>query len=504
MALRKPWSSALLTGLASAFFMLSGNPASAETHLLVMGGGGSPTSNQVSLEKNVNYFYRVLDRLGLDKSPRDIMFACGQQPGTNDVIYNATASDDPQTMRLIDALVGPGKGISRQFRPHDIGGGEITSSKDNIVKWFDTHADQIGKTDKLLIYFTGHGGRGEKDNAQNTCLYLWPNHNMRMQDFTTQLDKLDPKTPVVMVMVQCFSGGFANAIFNDGDPAKGLSDYNRCGFYAAVHSRPAAGCTSHVNEADYKEYSSYFWAGLSGEDRLGEEVRKPDYDGDGKTSYLEAHAYAIIESDSTDLSMTTTDRMARAIEVDITDPRAAVLSEDSAYPDLLAAANPIRKAILEGLSRRMGLVGDDRVEQAQAKLEEAKQQRSELFRQGRELGRELAGLRKQLIEPIRGRWPELSESKGDAALTTVLEQADPIRLAVAGKDTYAQIGEKLDALKQIDEQRDALTATVAHAERFLYACESVAKIDTLLRFGTPEEVKAYKQLLARERAIPTR
>ena len=479
-------------------------PASAETHLLVMGGGGAPTSNQISLEKNVNYFYRVIDRIGLDKAPRDILFACGNEPATNDVVYNAAASDDPHVMRLIDTLIGPGKGISKQFRPHDIGGGEITSSKDNIVKWFDEHADQIGKKDRLLLYFTGHGGKGEKDNDQNTCLYLWPNHNMRMHDFTAELDKLDPDTPVVMVMVQCYSGGFANVIFNEGDPAKGLSDANRCGFFAAVHSRTAAGCTTHVNEADYKEYSSYFWAALSGEERLGERVDKPDYDGDGRTSYLEAHAYAIIHSDSTDLSITTTDRMVRAIEVPEGEATVARLSQDSAYPDLLASADTIRKAILEGLSGRLNLVGDDRVVQAQAALEQAQKDRSDLSSRQREVGKELSNLRKQLVEPISERWPALADPKNEQALSTVLDHAEPIRLAIAGSDTYAQINAKLDELDQIGAEREALTATIAHAERFLYACESVAKIDTLLRLGSPEQVKAYKALLAREMATPKR
>lgn len=490
--------------LAGALGFSTTQTATAETHLLVMGGGSSPTSNQISLEKNVNYFYRVLDHLGLDQSPRDILFACGDKPETNDVVYNASASDDPEVVRLIDMLVGPGKAISKQFRPHDIGGGEITSSKDNIVKWFDDHAGELEKNDNLLIYFTGHGGRGTKEDKQNTSLYLWPKHNIRVDAFTTELDKMDPDTPVVMVMVQCFSGGFANVIFKEGDPAKGLSDYNRCGFYAAVHSRPAAGCTPHVNEADYKEYSSYFWAALSGEDRLGELVDRPDYDGDGKTTYLEAHAYAIIHSDSTDLSMTTTDRMARAIEVAIEDEEAGRLSEDSAYPDLHAAADPIRRAMLEGLGGRLDLVGDDRTAQAREALSRARKDRGELYKRQRELGKEINALRKELIEPISERWPDLADPKNGDALGTVVEHADPIRVAIAGQSAYGELNEKLDALEQIREQRDALTATIAHAERYLYTCQSVAKIDTLLRFGTAEQVAAYEQLLAREMATPKR
>ena len=97
-------------------------------------------------------------------------------------------------------------------------------------------------------------------------------------------------------MVQCYSGGFANIIFNEGDADKGLTDHTRAGFCATLHTRLAAGCTPDINEANYREYSTYFWEALFGETRLGKKVKKPDYDGDGKTSYAEAHAYTILKS----------------------------------------------------------------------------------------------------------------------------------------------------------------------------------------------------------------
>ncbi len=481
-------------------------PATAETHLLVMGGGSKPSSNQVSLEKNVNYFYRVIERIGLGNAQRDILFACGDDPTKDDVQYIATASDDPDTMRLIEVLIGPGKGQSMQYRPHDIGGGEAMSSRDNIVAWFDRHRegelDQLNQDDQLLVYFTGHGGRGPKDDKQNTSLYLWPNHNIRMNAFTQELDKLDPDTPVVMVMVQCFSGGFANVIFNEGDPARGLSEHNRCGFFAAVHSRTAAGCTPNVNEADYKEYSSYFWAALCGEDRLGVGVDRPDYNSDGQTDYLEAHAYAMIHSDSTDLSMTTSDRLVRAIEVPDAKPGESRLSQDSAYPDLYDVADPARRAILDGLSERLGLTGDNRSRQAREALNNARRQRIALSRKQRTIAKELAAPRTELTEKLTERWPELSDRKDPAALACVVEHAGPIRQAIAGEDAFATMIQQLDELASIRVEREALTATIAHAERFLYTCETLAKTDTLLRFGKPEYYKAYYDLLAREMATP--
>lgn len=39
-------------------------------HLLLMGGGSEPKNNQISLEKNMLYFQRVQDQLGLGSDPQ--------------------------------------------------------------------------------------------------------------------------------------------------------------------------------------------------------------------------------------------------------------------------------------------------------------------------------------------------------------------------------------------------------------------------------------------------
>lgn len=479
---------------------LVGCAASSSPRLLVMGGGGKPASNQVSLEKNVNYFYRVQELLSLGDARRDVLFACGRDPAVEDVQYIAPASADAEVMRLIDVVIGPGKGNIKRYRPHEVGGGERASSPENIQGWFDEQAGTLTGDDRVLIYFTGHGGKGEKENEQNTTLHLWPGTAMRMSAFVGELDKLEPQTPVVLVMVQCYSGGFANTIFIEGDPAQGLSGYNRCGFFASVHDRPASGCTPHVNEADYKEYSSYFWAALSGEDRLGERVERPDFDGDGRTSYLEAHGYALIQSDSMDLSICTSDRLVRAVEVEV-DP-GEVKSEASSYDQLLAAADPVRRAVLEGLSARLGLSGTDRAAAAQELLDKAKAEQQELKTQRGTLMREFMPERTKVMEPLIERWPELKNTRDEAALRTVVEQAPAIRAMLAESDAYRGLIERLDELEAIKARDAALVSTIAHVERFLYTLETVARIDTLTRFGTAEQVEAYRALHSREMATP--
>src|SRR5207247_1966972 len=86
---------------------------------------------------------------------------------------------------------------------------------------------------------------------------------------------------------------------------------SRCGFFATTHDRMAAGCTADVMEESYQDYSTYFFAALDGKTRTGERVTGCDYDGDGVVSWEEAHAYALLTSDTVDISMMTSDNFLR-------------------------------------------------------------------------------------------------------------------------------------------------------------------------------------------------
>ncbi len=203
----------------------------------------------------------------------------------------------------------------------------------------DRRLGQLGKTlksgDRLILYATAHGGKAKKPNEEDnddagdeedqqpetnpefnpydTTLYFWNRKQVPASRFEGMLDQLPTDLPVVLVMVQCYSGGFSHTIFNDANAALALSPHPRCGFFSQVYDRPAAGCTSDVKEADYQEYSSFFWAALGGQTRTGQPVTSADFDGDGRVSFAEAHAYAVLESDTIDVPIRTTGALLRAL-----------------------------------------------------------------------------------------------------------------------------------------------------------------------------------------------
>jgi hypothetical protein len=126
----------------------------------------------------------------------------------------------------------------------------------------------------------------------------------------------------------------------------------RCGFFATVDFLPSVGCTPEVDEADYKDYSSSFFAGLSGLGRTGKAVASADYDGDGRVSYAEAHAFAKVDGETTDLPISTSEAwlQRRATRKD----RRRFLF--SPIIEVLRGGRPDQRHVVESLVRKLGFL----------------------------------------------------------------------------------------------------------------------------------------------------
>lgn len=251
-------------------------------NLLVVGGGGDPSYNEISLEKNVLYFQRTLKALGLKPSSATVLFANG--------------NDGQQTVRFLKS------GTIESFKAPTIPYLKAASTRDNVEAWVQKLVRQKSRAPTFL-YFTGHGGHSQ--NYENNDFRLWGGDAFTVQEFTAVLDRLPTQTPVVTVMAQCYSGGFANMIYQDGYPKRSVVPHNRCGFFATLKQYQSVGCTPAVNEADYEDYSSSFFAGLSGRSRVGKSIGSADYNRDQQVSFAEAHAFAKVDGQTTDIPIST-------------------------------------------------------------------------------------------------------------------------------------------------------------------------------------------------------
>jgi hypothetical protein len=348
--------------LKTAFFSLlltlvscvSSKPAptiSDSTHFLILGGGYSAQGNQFSLESNMHFIDRVIKNMPSQNVHR--LFADGQA-GTRSLQYK-TSDDFPdefQTMYL-SCFTNPDS-LGKSYRPHTVNNANGPMTRKEIDKYFTEKASKLSSGDTLFIYYTGHGSKGDKKSEQNTGLNLWHDGVYRMADFSAKIQDLPEGVNVILVMAQCYSGGFQNVIFKDGDESMGLTNFNVTGFYSTLHNRLAAGCTAEINEADFKEFSSYFWVALYGFDRLERKIDRPDYDGDGRVSLDEAHTYTLINLESIDIPTKSSELILRSFTPQKSKVELGV-DHNSRLEDFFKIADPSQKEAIRALTLKTGV-----------------------------------------------------------------------------------------------------------------------------------------------------
>jgi len=232
-------------------------------------------------------------------------------------------------------------------------------------------AREVKPGERALLYFTGHGSPGQKkrltlagirteEDFQNTLYAAWNSGEFSVTDLSNALQSWPAKSPLVLVMVQCHAGGFANLIFEGGDPQKPVLNRNFCGFFAATGERQASGCTSEVDEINYQDFTTHFFAALSGVSRDGRQISGADFDKNGAVSMLEALAWANLRDDSIDVPLCTSDAYLRSIWPSEVAPEWVKTS----YSTLRQSAAPWQRATLEGLSSVLKLSGEKRIQSA--------------------------------------------------------------------------------------------------------------------------------------------
>ncbi len=312
-------------------------PAPAPLRALIVGGGPERSYNQVAIESNVRYVRHLLP---LGTRVRTL-FADGN-PRSRTVLYSDAQGHDRYRATILPRVDGPSRlgPFQRTFQGLTKSGGA-----------------------PLLLYFTGHGSPGAV-SYDNNDYDLWGGGGLSVKELASALRTLPRGTPVTVVMVQCFSGAFGSLLFQGGSPQGTPINLNLCGFFASTPDREAAGCTSEVNEADYHDFTSYFFAALSGIDRVGKPAGDADYNHDGMVGMNEAYAYALIHDVSIDTPVCTSDVFLRRY-VPVSTDRALF---QTSYGEVRLWAQPAQRAALDALAGQLNLDGPDALSAAYAQF----------------------------------------------------------------------------------------------------------------------------------------
>jgi hypothetical protein len=444
--------------------------------------------------------------------------------------------------------VGSTRGLGHQYRSNELNADGSALLAD-LDKWFDATSKNPGK--EALLYFTGHGGKGDNKTPDNTTAHLWNGQKIKVRDFVKRLDKLPKDMPVTLVMVQCYSGGFANVIFKDGDPKKGMSDHARAGFFATVQDRVAAGCTPDIQEKNYKEYSTSFWEALCGESRIGDPVENPDFDGDGRTSYAEAHAHVILTSDTIDVPIKTSGAFLRkfskssqpkaekpekksdsngtvtkaceeeakseegekpkeeaeAKKEDEKESKEDWLTLESNFDKILKMASPTDRAVLEGLSKQLGLKGENRAKSVRDLTKKLEDGRKAFAVKKKKSDEERKRIKTKLSGQIRKRWPEVGNPYHPAVRKLLRSKESKELLEMVRKDgEWGKYKKAKSESAGLEKKRFELERKKVKCMRFQRVLENIVLEANLPLVADKKTLTRYKELCELEagtlKAIP--
>lgn len=474
------------------------DPADAKDTFLIIGGGGGPTGNQISLEKNVSLFGNYLDETFGDGAERVCFFADGDDSFRD--LQFIDDSEFPAVNERLASIFGQAGNLRYRYRSSEVSGVRGAATRENVQGWFETEGRALSAGDRLFVYVTAHGSKGDRRSPTNTKLNLWNNQSVDVREFHRWLTAVDPQVPVVVVMVQCYSGGFADMIYAESEEKPLPIDRPWCGFYATVPDRPAAGCTPDTREEDYHEYSTYFFEALRGRSRTGEAVERPDFDGDGQTSLAEAHAYVLLESKTIDISITTSDQYLRKLEFELPDGDERH-GQSTPIDELRAQATAAQLAVLDGLIERLGVDAADPWHGAEVLADRMKDEKKEFDGRRQKLQQELSGIANRMKQQVLHHWPELANPWSPFAQRLIVDEGEAICGMIESHESIARYDELRAEQAQVGEEATERDRRWVKCQRLIRLLETLALQCDLASFGSLDEKETFARLEGLEQVV---
>ena len=205
----------------------------ARSWAILINGGGEASKNYQSHLLHIERMARLLVDGGVDKDRIAIFASDGDDPRPDLAVLDRTESKHPWLLADLAEVrrLRPSIGMADSKVP---GFALYPAKTDAIAGWIRTRRGEFQPGDVLFVYVTDHGRKNRTD-LSNNAIVLWE-EDLSVRNFARLFSMLPEKTSVVAAMSQCFSGSFANVIYETGSGA------NQCGYYAAEPHRFAYGC----------------------------------------------------------------------------------------------------------------------------------------------------------------------------------------------------------------------------------------------------------------------
>ncbi len=464
---------ALLPGSNAAH---AADAATVPLYALIVGGGPDVENNAAQIEGHVHFVAGTLPT-----AARHVVLFADGKAGHDSVSYAdlSAAADAKRALAILLADSDAGEPVLTRAPqlglPID-GPARLQDFRRALTK-ISAQAAKVPAP--LLLYLAGHGTRDEKNEA-DTAYDLWEGEALKVRALAAEVARVPRQVPVVLVMAQCFSGAFANLLFRGGDPNGALVEGNVAGFFSARKDREAAGCSYATEQADYQDFSSYFFGALCGHDRFGGVVEGADFDGDGTVTLHEAFCHALIHDPSADTPVCTSDVFLKRFAGL---PDATIYG--TPYAEAWQAATPAQRAVLDALSERLGLAGEARALAVFDRLTFGDPiARPALVQTQGEAKEKLNAARQAALGTVLEHWPALRWGSGSHDYQQALDGATG---TLAKDQTLRRT--LLEAGKAYEEADGAVENEEAALQRFASLYEHIVEARQLREHGK-EDVKA--------------
>lgn len=510
-----------LVALVAALVVLAGGRAHGKDYFLTIAGGYSKEGNQASLEANVLFFQDVLTEKHQSQYSHSVFFADGYNERADLQVVDNRPSTTPATdlLRSLYSFRPPRKKLI--YRNHRVPNVAGALSPESIRSSLTRISSRVGEGDRVFVYVTAHGSASKGDNKFNTTINCWNNKKISAKQFTDWLDGIPAEVPTIMVMAQCYCGGFSHTIFNDSDARHGLSDSQRVGFFAQQHNLAAAGCRPDIDNEE--EYSTYFWGALTGRSRNGKPIVDNDYNSDGKISLAEAHAYAVINSNTIDIPLRSTEALVRVYsQIDgyehrRTRDRTGKDSDNSVeevagvdlagmvgkISDIAKKCRPDVQTCIIQLTEQVGLRAEDDVTEVFAKYEQQRPRgrRPRFGGRGSRGGRRNSP-RGKLREDIVEQWPELEDRDDWDGLEILERDYQPELLAqIQQLPNYSAFEQWQIAREKAGNDAENAEVVRAKFQRLVNHLELAVLTENLSKVAGPDIVKRYNAMIQLEESF---
>ncbi len=468
---------------ALLFLLFTSPPVLAGDHVWLIGGGYDPDSSQAQIEQNVLWVSQLLRAAPGARTLR-MYFDDGDIP-THDVkeLVPLRGGDLEPVWRLY----AHGHIAGYRYRNHALPRVDGGTERAQLTAMLEREIAGLTAGDRLLIVFNGHGSRSRRDPGGNR-LWLWNATSLDVRQLDALLARVPPQVTVRFVFTQCYAGAFARL-------APG-PDGNRCGFLAEAEDRQAEGCAAGVDANDYRDYTTYFFAALSGRTRLGQPLPvNPDLDGDGQVSFHEAHLYALRTGESADLPRATSEAFLERWQPWYADWK-AILGLGNVAP-----SDGVYARLATELMTSLGLPTEERaLRRALRRLRTAEAlETRKLKRRQRDLLGRIGAIQRDIRHAVTERAPEL-----ERRLREGRERANGAGLGETAAFIYSQ--PRYAELTQAQDEHEANENALLASERRVSRLDKVERLRKLARLqgrfasqALAADRDAYEKLLACER-----